>query len=165
MKLKNLILILPLFLIAFLWYFFPLKYHKEVQEASDKFKVDKKLIFAIIKIESNFKKDAVSTKGAVGLMQVMPSTADWILEKNNKSIEEYDLYEPGHNIYVGVMYLKYLLDRYEGDVQKVLIAYNAGSTRLRDGSWKNIEETRNYLKKYKIVSKGYSFIFLIRRVK
>jgi soluble lytic murein transglycosylase len=164
MKFKYLILILPLLLVGSLYYLCPLKYQNEVQDASDKFKVDKKLIFAIIKIESNFEKDAISSKGAIGLMQVMPSTADWIIKKNDKLPEEYDLFNPAQNIEVGVMYLRYLLDKYDGDVQKALIAYNAGPTRLKDGSWENIEETKNYLRKYSIVSRGYSMVFLIRRV-
>ena len=165
MKLKYLVPALPVLLAAFLLYFFPMKYYDEVNEASKRFKVDKKLIFAIIKIESNFNKDAVSNKGATGLMQVMPSTAEWILKKNAKDLDFYNLYNPAHNIEVGVMYLRYLMDKYEGDVEKTLIAYNAGPSRVKDGSWKNIEETRNYLVKYKIASRAYELVFLIRRLK
>jgi soluble lytic murein transglycosylase len=155
---------LPILFFSLLWYFFPLKYRDEVDSVSKRLEVDKKLIFAIIKIESNFKKDAVSSKGAVGMMQVMPSTAEWILKKNGRKVEKYDLYEPAHNIEIGTLYLRYLLDRYKGDVKKVLIAYNAGPSRLGDGSWKEIEETKNYLIKYKIVKKGYDLVFLLRRV-
>ena len=165
MKLKYLVPALPVLLAAFLIYFFPMKYYDEVNEASKRFKVDKKLIFAIIKIESNFNKDAVSNKGATGLMQVMPSTAEWILKKNSRDSDFYNLYNPAHNIEVGVMYLRYLLDKYEGDVEKTLIAYNAGPSRVKDGSWKNIKETRNYLVKYKIASRAYELVFLIRRLK
>ena len=87
-------------------------------------------------------------------MQVMPSTAEWILKKNKRNLDFYNLYEPSHNIEVGVMYLRYLLDKYQGDVEKTLIAYNAGPSRVKDGSWKDIEETRELLGKVQDCKQG-----------
>lgn len=130
--------------------FFPIKYKEEVLEISNEIGMDKSLVFAMIKVESDFREKVVSHKGAVGLMQVLPSTAKWILAKEGYNPNEYDLYNSRDNIFVGVLYLKYLNDRFEGDLQKIMAAYNGGSSRIKDDKWKEIDETRFYVKKVKV---------------
>ena len=68
-------------------------------------------------------------------------------ETNNLPYSEEMLLDPAYNIKIGTLYLHYLMDRYDRDIEKVLVAYNAGPSRLKDGSWKEFKETRNYLNK------------------
>ena len=91
--------------------------------AAGKYRVDPSLVKAIIQAESDYNPRAVSKKGASGLMQLMPKTA--------KELGVQDLFNPEHNIYGGVRYLKHLLDQFEGDVQLALAAYNAGIGNVR----------------------------------
>lgn len=137
--------------------FFPLKYTEKVEYYSEKFDLDRVLVYSIIKVESNFREKVVSPKGAVGLMQVMPSTAAWILEVNNYDIEDYDLYVARDNIFIACLYLSYLHDRFDNDLKKVSAAYNGGSSRIENQVWKEIEETRNYVKKVKIAYFFYKY--------
>lgn len=130
--------------------FFPLNYYKEIDKISKKYEVDREIIYSIIKIESNFRKDIISHKGAIGLMQIMPSTGKWMAKSHNLPYSKEMLLDPTYNITTGTLYLHYLINRYKGDQKKVLIAYNAGPSRLKDGSWKKFKETKNYLIKYKI---------------
>jgi len=95
-----------------------------IKDASARYGVEAELIQAIIMAESSYNPQAVSKRGAQGLMQLMPSTA--------KALGVEDSFDPEHNIHGGVRYFKYLLDRFEGDVQMALAAYNAGSSRVRE---------------------------------
>jgi len=137
--------------------FFPLKYTEEVEVYSEKFNLDKALIYSIIKVESNFREKVVSPKGAIGLMQVMPSTATWILEINNYKAKDYDLYLANDNIFIACLYLRYLHDRFNNNFEKINVAYNGGSSRIENEVWKDIEETRNYVKKVKIAYFFYKY--------
>ena len=151
-------------------YFYPLKYKSEVYSACDEFDVDKALIFAVIKTESGFDKNAVSNKGAVGLMQIKPSTADYVAKK--LGLTEYSLFDARDNVRIGVFYLKMLIIRF-GDVNTALCAYNAGEGKVatwlknkeysRDGkTFFNVpyKETSNYLKKIEKSSKKYSKLYV-----
>jgi len=112
---------------------YPLNHKSIIKKHGEEFNIDPVLIASVIKAESNFKTDAVSKKGAVGLMQIMPSTADYIAKKMN--VDEFDLKNPNDNIRIGTFYLRYLFDRF-GDMRTVLMAYNAGEgnvTRWLDG--------------------------------
>lgn len=91
--------------------------------AAGKYRVDPALVKAIIQAESDYDPRAVSSKGASGLMQLMPETA--------KELGVQDLFNPEHNIHGGVRYLKHLLNQLEGDVQLALAAYNAGIGNVR----------------------------------
>lgn len=121
-------------LAAYLFYF-PQKYREDVTDASSAYGIEEELLFAVMRAESNFRPDAVSSAGAVGLMQLMPSTARFIERQAGFSC---DLLIPAENIRAGAWYLRYLLTRFEGE-REVLAAYNAGEgtvrSWLRDGAY------------------------------
>lgn len=104
---------------------YPLIYEEEINLYSEEYNVDKTLIYAIIKTESNFRPNAVSSAGAIGLMQIMPSTLEWLTMYTNEDYETLDLYNTQTNIKYGVLYLSILLDRYESE-SAIICAYNAG---------------------------------------
>ncbi len=139
---------------------YPLKYREEVEAASKKYGVDKYLIYAVIKTESNFDPKAESHAGAVGLMQLMPKTFEWLQTYYvNEDYENYtfdDMKTPGLNIEYGANLLSVLLDMYESE-DTALCAYNAGVGNvdkwLEDSSYSDdgktfkyvpISETENY---------------------
>lgn len=104
-------------------YIYPLKFKQTVFELSDKYGLDRALIFSIIKVESGFDDQATSSAGAIGLMQITPDTARYIAKL--QGIEEYDLTTPNTNIDFGCFYVKYLIVKFE-DLNTALVAYNAG---------------------------------------
>lgn len=119
-------------------------------------KISRNLVLAIIKTESNFNKKALSNKGAVGLMQLTNSTANYIA-KIVGFTEDFDLYDERTNVYLGVKYLEYLFNKFN-DENVVICAYNAGETRVRDWLKSDgtldqnkitFKETKNYLKNVK----------------
>ena len=137
---------------------YPKNFSEYVIKYSEKYAVPSDLVFAIIKAESNFKSDAVSHVGAIGLMQIMPSTCEWLakyhLGENGSALS---LYDPETNIRYGVYYLQYLFSRF-GSWEKAIIAYNWGEGNLSsfledneyvEGKYRTIpvKETRNYVSK------------------
>jgi hypothetical protein len=111
-----------------------------VQQAATHSKVDPKLVHAIIQTESEYNPNAVSNKGAMGLMQLIPATAERFGVENP--------FDPKQNIEGGVSYLRHLLDLFGGDVTLSLAAYNAGENSvLRSGGVPAFNETRNYVRK------------------
>jgi len=143
---------------------YPIKYENYVEENAQKYNIDKYLIYAVIKAESNFNENAESSQGAKGLMQLMENTAKDILKKTDDiSIKEDEvkskIVEPQYNIALGTKYISLLKEKYE-NIELALVAYNAGSGNVnnwieqgiieKDGS--NIEnvpfkETNNYVRK------------------
>jgi hypothetical protein len=118
----------------------PSAYLDSINTACDRHGVDPALVHAIMKVESDFNPYALSRKGAMGLMQLMPQTAVDMNVRNS--------FNPEENIYGGVKYLKYLLDRYEGNVSLALAAYNSGETAVkRWGTIPPFPETQNYVQK------------------
>jgi len=114
--------------------------HAIIEQVANRHNVDPALIKAIIMAESGYNPKAVSKKGAVGLMQLMPSTAQELGVK--------ELFNPKDNIEAGVKYFKRLLRRFGGDVKLALAAYNAGSTKVRRyRGIPPIGATRYYVKK------------------
>ncbi|MDB4303979.1 lytic transglycosylase domain-containing protein [Desulfosarcina sp.] len=115
-------------------------FHDFIMQASSTYKVEAALIRAIIMVESSNNPLAVSRRGAKGLMHLMPTTAKWM--------GVVDPFDPALNIDGGVRYLKRLLDRFEGDVQLALAAYNAGSRYVRKyNGVPPFKATRIYIKK------------------
>ncbi len=111
-----------------------------INKAAGKYQVDANLIRAIIQQESGFSPTAVSPKGAMGLMQLMPKTADLLGVKDSMN--------PLENIMGGTHYFKQLMDKYNGDIGRSLAAYNAGTNRVDQvGGIPNIQETRDYVRK------------------
>ena len=134
------------------FFLFPLKYKSIIRECSDVAGVSPVLVASVIRAESNFKPNAVSRKGAIGLMQILPNTADYVMELQ-KDEREYDLFNPYHNIRIGTLYLRYLLDKFS-DVKTAIIAYNAGEgnvIRWLDGAERlsitPFPETNSYVEK------------------
>lgn len=105
--------------------FYPLEHEKYVEKYSEEFEVDKYYIYAIIKAESNYDKQANSHKGAQGLMQILPATAKEIANSMELKVTDTTLYEPEVNIMIGTKYFASLLKKYN-NVLLALAAYNAG---------------------------------------
>jgi soluble lytic murein transglycosylase-like protein len=111
-----------------------------VQKTAQRYHVDPKLVRAVISAESNWNAAAVSSKGALGLMQLIPGTAQRLGVGN--------AFDPAQNVDAGVRYLSMLLERYNGDLNKALAAYNAGPGVVdRFGGVPNFPETRHYVQK------------------
>jgi len=111
--------------------------------------IDVELLKAVVATESGFDAGAVSPKGAIGLMQVMPSTAErYGVSADKKLTVARKLHDPGVNIKTGTKYLRYLMDMFAGNVELALAAYNAGEGAvLRAGKRvPNFPETQNYVK-------------------
>ncbi|MDP9195049.1 MAG: lytic transglycosylase domain-containing protein [Acidobacteriota bacterium] len=120
-------------------------YGELIYEKSKKYDVDPALVVAVIEQESRFKPGARSHVGARGLMQLMPRTGRWMGAR--------DLYNPEQNVDAGVKYIKYLDKRFDGDLKKIIAAYNGGEGNVK--RYKGIppfRETRQYVKK---VMKNY----------
>ncbi len=117
-----------------------IKYDGIIQEASNKYGLSFSLLKAIIKVESNFDSRAVSEKGALGLMQIMP--------QNLQAFNIQEPYDPEDNIMGGARYFKSLIERFDGKLPLALAAYNAGPTIV--DKYRNIppiKETEDYVKK------------------
>lgn len=146
---------------------FPVKNHKFVSSVCDKYDLDKRLVFAVINVESGWRENAVSASGAMGVMQVMPSTASEVCQKLGK--QNFNLFNFEDNVEIGCFYLRYLIDMF-GDEKLALCAYNAGLSNVRnwindpryfeDGDLIDIpfKETKDYVKKVDFNKKMYGFL-------
>jgi soluble lytic murein transglycosylase-like protein len=111
--------------------------------------IDFELLKAVIATESGFDAAAVSPKGAIGLMQVMPATAQrYGVSADRKLSVEKKLHDPAVNVKAGAKYLRYLMDMFEGNIELALAAYNAGEGAVLKAGKRvpNFPETRNYVK-------------------
>ena len=170
-KVSIFILVAAFFLliasILFFYAMLPKKYEKAIQEFSQEFGVDGDLVFAVVRTESNFRADAVSRKGAVGLMQIMPSTAEFI----NKTLgEKLNLSVPEENLRMGIWNISYLQKKF-AHIDAVLAAYNAGEGTVQGwirngfagetGELTNIpyRETKTYVRKVNFFYNCYKMLY------
>lgn len=109
-------------------------YSDEIFKSAKEYNIDPYLLWALMREESYYKSDAVSRVGALGLMQIMPSTAKDIASRLKVKFNEKDLLEPGQNIRFGAFYLGSMLAMFSGDVDKALAAYNGGAGNV--GKWR-----------------------------
>ena len=158
-------------------FLYPFPYRTTVENYSERWKVDKFLTVAVMKVESNFSEAAHSQSGAVGLMQIMPETAAWIAYQLGESPDEIaddikNLREPETNIRYGTWYLAELEDEFRGNDVLALAAYNAGRGNVHEWIEKNhwsenfsdvdkipYAETRNYVKRVLQCREKYSKLY------
>ena len=155
---------------------YPRKYSEFVTKYSEEFNVPEDLIYATIRVESSFDPEAISSAGARGLMQMMPSTFEWLTsdEHLGEHLTPNKLYDPETNIRYGVYYLKYLYSKFDYDPDLVSAAYNGGEgnvaewlldERYADGEGglkdypDEFEETKNYVKKIRNSRKMYQKLY------
>jgi len=119
----------------------PESFTSHVREAAQKYQLPEALLLAVMQVESNYNPRAISDKGAMGLMQLMPGTA--------RELYVGDAWDPAQNIEGGARYLRILANQYSGDIIKTLAAYNAGPEAVRRAgeAVPNIPETQEYVRK------------------
>ena len=145
--------------------FFVLKkdYKFYVEKYSSEYQLEEEFVYAIIKAESDFQEKAISKSGALGLMQIVPSTAKWIAGEFDEIYLKENLLSAETNIKYGCFYLKYLFSKFK-TMNEVICAYNAGETVVRD--WLDdkgvliedkiaYEETKIYYQRVKKFYNGY----------
>jgi soluble lytic murein transglycosylase-like protein len=127
----------------------PGPYLDQIRVAATKYKLPEALILAVMAVESNFDPRALSDKGAMGLMQLMPATA--------RELFVSDAWDPGQNIEGGSRYLRLLANQYSGDMVRTLAAYNAGPDAVRRAgdTVPNIPETQEYVRKVVALYQAY----------
>jgi soluble lytic murein transglycosylase len=153
---------------------YPISFKEEIKRNAELYELDPLLIAAVIRVESNFKQAAVSRKGAVGIMQIMPDTASWILEKGDFgdiTVEKAGT-EAHAGIALGSWYMKELNRQFDANLVLSLAAYNAGPGKVRqwldkgvwdgeEGTIQNIPygETRHYVQRVLYYYKKYQDIY------
>jgi soluble lytic murein transglycosylase len=124
-------------------------YRDVVVEACSIYKMDEALVRAVMEVESDYNRYAVSSAGARGLMQLMPETARRLGVRN--------VWDPRQNIHAGTAYLSRFITRFSGNVEMALAAYNAGPNAVvQYGSIPPYPQTRNYVRKVMRLYRGYS---------
>ncbi|HHX61910.1 MAG TPA: lytic transglycosylase domain-containing protein [Epulopiscium sp.] len=152
---------------------FPMTYKEQVFKNAKQYNVDPLLVFSIIKAESKFNPNAISKRGAKGLMQIMDTTGEWAAsELKMQGFTKDQLFDPTVNINIGCWYVAKLLKQYEGDIPTLLAAYNAGTGNVY--KWRNNKEysldgvtlnyipfgeTRKYIEKVSENLKFYRYLY------
>lgn len=169
-----LLLVLYVCRLPLVWqWIYPVYYPEIIKENAVQFKHNPNLILAIIQTESKFSHDKTSKKGAIGLMQIMSETADWIMEKGKfPNRYQNNVYLPEVNVELGSWYLRYLLELYDGNMITALAAYNAGpgavnrwlATNEWDGSYAQLKrvpygETRHYVQRVLYIFDRYERLY------
>ena len=139
-------------------YVYPYPHQAIIARYAEKYRIENSLVAGVIMSESKFQNEVHSDRGAIGLMQLMPSTAKWIAEQLEDSYDMEKLHEPEMNIRFGTWYLSSLKKEFAGNEVLMLAAYNAGRGNVRswmeeygwDGSFNDIRqipfaETREYV--------------------
>ena len=142
---------------------YPLRYEQIVRGHADNYGLEPQLVAAVIYQESKFEADAVSSSGAVGLMQLLPSTGQGIADRTGGTgWQERDLLDPELNVRYGSWYLRHLLDKY-GDEELALAAYNAGQTNVdrwrEEGVGIQFAETRHYVERVLELKEMYGRVY------
>lgn len=154
-------------------YIYPFPYRDVVERYAAYYHVDSTLVAAVIKAESKFQGDAESHRGAIGLMQLMPSTAEWIATQlDDPTYSEEKMKEPERNIRYGVWYLHSLQQEFHGNPILILAAYNAGRGNvqewMKEYGWGMdfhdvnsipFAETREYVKNVMEMQKKYEELY------
>ena len=150
---------------------FPLNYYQYIEKYSQNYNLDKFLVMSVISVESGFNANAKSSKDAKGLMQLREPTAKWCMETFDIKSDKTDLFDPELNIMIGCSYIRYLIDKYDGNTNTALAAYNAGEGNV--SKWLKekpdnpgytlcsipFAETENYIKKVNNRQKIHRFIY------
>lgn len=152
-------------------FLYPREYSEYVTKYSAEYDVPESLIYAVILAESGFDADAKSGAGAVGLMQLMPDTLEWLSRLLDEETPTGDILDPETNIKYGTYYLRHLIDRF-GNTETALAAYNAGHGRvanwLKDRRYSDdgktlkeipLAETKNYVNRVSGNIKQYKKIY------
>ena len=179
MKKKSIIILIVIIILGSVCYLesgkikgllYPRKYSEYVEEYSKEYNLDENFVYSIIKAESKFKPDAISHRGAKGLMQIADITRDWAIEELDLD-QDIDIYDPKTNIMIGCWYLNRLYREF-GETDLVIAAYNGGSGNVR--KWLEDEhyshdgkslyqipfaETSKYLEKVKKNYEEYNKIY------
>ena len=163
------VLILVCTITFFISKFLPYNYKTEINNYSNLYNLPTNLICAVINAESHFNKKAISSAGAVGLMQLMPTTAKQLADELN--LKNIDLYAPNTNINLGCYYLSKLILKYK-NINTALCAYNAGpknvdvwlinkkhSKDMLVIDYIPFKETRNYIRKINIFRTFYTNVY------
>lgn len=152
---------------------YPIKFEQYIEKYSNIYDLDKYLVASVIKAESNFNVNATSSKDARGLMQITPSTGEWIAEQMNLVEFSPDkLYDPEQNIFMGCWYIDNLRKEFNNNYMLILSAYNAGrgnvnkwlknSKTSSDGKTLDyipFKETELYVKKINLNYNIYKYIY------
>lgn len=166
-------LFLVISVITVFFILFPKRYADYISLYSDQYGVDRYIVASVINVESGYDSNAVSNAGAMGLMQILPTTAQDVADRLDITIEENDLFDVDTNIKIGCYYLSYLLKMFDGNIVNSLCAYNWGLNNVKNwindgnidesGSITNIpvKETRDYIKKYNVSSFVYKNIYKV----
>jgi soluble lytic murein transglycosylase len=152
---------------------YPIYYQKEIKTSAEKHNIDPFLIAALIRVETNYKYQLESSKGAMGLMQIMPDTANWIADAAKvQAFKPADLLKPEVNIFLGAWYMNWLTKLYNGNVVYAIAAYNAGQGNVNqwknngiwDGKETNLDqipfgETRHYVQRVLYYYHKYQYLY------
>lgn len=150
---------------------YPQKYSEYVEKYAKEYGIPEYIVYSTIKVESNFDSSALSSKGAVGLMQITPDTFEWLQLFLREKLDTGMLYDPQTNIKYGTYFLSFLFDEF-GNWQTAHAAYNAGFSRVKgwladeqytdgNGNLQNIpfKETREYIKKVADAESAYKKLY------
>lgn len=152
---------------------YPIKYEDYVIRHSAKYNIDPYLVISVINTESKFNERALSSKGAYGLMQIMPDTGQWISQYLDiKPFNNDMMYDPEINIKMGCWYLNNLSKEFNGDTELILAAYNGGRGNvnkwLSNGEYSKdgkalhkipFKETEEYVRKVKFSYNIYKYLY------
>lgn len=153
--------------------FFPLPYRDTIIQNAREHRLDPAFVAAVIYVESKFDTNAISRRGAIGLMQLMPETGRWVaIQAGREEINETMLKYHDTNIFIGTWYLRYLLDQVDQNPVLALAAYNAGWKRVQEwlqtsvwnGQLDDLDqipfpETRSYVLRVLKVYKIYRYLY------